>query len=539
MDNNASKYDESYYRTHLGENYERNNGWEEIFNKQASDIIKQLNPKTVLDVGCAIGYLVESFRDRGVSAEGIDISDYALSMVRDDIKPYCMKQSVTDNITKKYDLITCIEVLEHLPAGDIAFAIENICNSTNMVIFSSTPFDYNEETHISVHNPEFWAEQFAYNGFFHDVKFDCSFISVQAMLFRRVEKNKIDLIRDYETILFQKHQENVAIRHNLKISKENVEIYKDAYQKHVDMINEELNPKIMELTREINDLSVRKDEEYSKELKEQEEVYVYKLKEQEETYTNKIKEQEEACANKIKEQEEIFANKIKEQEESFESKIKKQEEVCANKIKEQEEVFANKIKEQEEACANKTKEQEETFERIRIKERKLYNESYYDEVKKRQFYEDKYYLFQEEHKALSIYMTENGQMKRTLSLLRETSRNRTISFKSFFRERIRRKKENRYLLKKNRDFWKPVFDVDYYYQQYPDLQKAYGKNDIQLLRHFICYGMDEGRVANDKFDIYVYMTYNPDIVELLRYDIKAYYLHYIMQGLKEGRRASQ
>lgn len=484
MDNNASKYDESYYRTHLGENYERNNGWEEIFNKQASDIIKQLNPKTVLDVGCAIGYLVESFRDRGVSAEGIDISDYALSMVRDDIKPYCMKQSVTDNITKKYDLITCIEVLEHLPAGDIAFAIENICNSTNMVIFSSTPFDYNEETHISVHNPEFWAEQFAYNGFFHDVKFDCSFISVQAMLFRRVEKNKIDLIRDYETILFQKHQENVAIRHNLKISKENVEIYKDAYQKHVDMINEELNPKIMELTREINDLSVRKDEEYSKELKEQEEVYVYKLKEQEETYTNKIKEQEEACANK-------------------------------------------------------TKEQEETFERIRIKERKLYNESYYDEVKKRQFYEDKYYLFQEEHKALSIYMTENGQMKRTLSLLRETSRNRTISFKSFFRERIRRKKENRYLLKKNRDFWKPVFDVDYYYQQYPDLQKAYGKNDIQLLRHFICYGMDEGRVANDKFDIYVYMTYNPDIVELLRYDIKAYYLHYIMQGLKEGRRASQ
>ena len=63
-------------------------------------------------------YLVAALRDRGVEAYGVDISEYAISKVREDIKPYCCVGSLTESLPKQlpetYDLVVTIEVLEHL-----------------------------------------------------------------------------------------------------------------------------------------------------------------------------------------------------------------------------------------------------------------------------------------------------------------------------------------------------------------------------------------------------------------------------------------
>ena len=133
MSYNSTAYNEDYYKSHCGECYERGHGWEEIFARQAEIIMRDFQPKTTLDVGCAAGYLVEGLRDRGVDAYGIDVSDYALSTVREDIKPFCHKQSATEPIKKKYDLITCIEVLEHLESDAIREAIKNMCHLLTLV----------------------------------------------------------------------------------------------------------------------------------------------------------------------------------------------------------------------------------------------------------------------------------------------------------------------------------------------------------------------------------------------------------------------
>ena len=63
--------------------------WVKFFGNIADKIIETINPKTVLDVGCAAGYLVAALRDRGVEAYGIDVSEFAISCAREDIKPYC------------------------------------------------------------------------------------------------------------------------------------------------------------------------------------------------------------------------------------------------------------------------------------------------------------------------------------------------------------------------------------------------------------------------------------------------------------------
>ncbi|MCR5500025.1 MAG: methyltransferase domain-containing protein [Acetatifactor sp.] len=284
MDQNSNRYNAEYYSSHCGKNYERNNGWEEVFDHIAKCITSGLEIHTAMDVGCATGYLVESFHKFGVAAEGIDISEYALSCVKEEMKDFCYRQSITEPLAKKYDLISCIEVLEHLRPEEISLAIENICNATDLVIFSSTPFDYDEETHFSVHSVDYWAEQFAYQGFYHDVKFDCAFISVQAMLFRRGEKSKIDLIRDYESILFQKTQETNSMRHHRDLNHQKMvlaenrneelertlSVERKNHQEELEMIKKEqeevLRGKELEHANEMAECEKRLRDAYAKEV---------------------------------------------------------------------------------------------------------------------------------------------------------------------------------------------------------------------------------------------------------------------------------
>ena len=186
----ADQYDEEYYLHHLGPDpYDRNNASVmNLFAVVADEVIRSLHPKSVLDVGCAMGFLVEALWDRGVKAWGTDVSRYAISNVRKDIQPFCCVASATDPIDCQYDLITCIEVLEHLPPEDSEAAIENMCRATDTILFSSSPYDITEPTHINVRQPISWLELFAKTGFAPDLMYDAGFLTPQAMLLRRTSQ---------------------------------------------------------------------------------------------------------------------------------------------------------------------------------------------------------------------------------------------------------------------------------------------------------------------------------------------------------------
>ena len=179
-------YDEHYFRHYCGPiPYDRcRKEWLEFFAKIADEIVRQIRPRTVLDVGCAKGFLVEALRDRGVFAYGIDISEYAISEVREDIKPYCKVQSLLEPLEGRYDLIICIEVLEHLPKEEGRRAIANMCQHSWDIIFSSTPSDVTSETHQNVQPVEYWRQLFSEHGFVEDKSFNTSVIAPHAMRFR-------------------------------------------------------------------------------------------------------------------------------------------------------------------------------------------------------------------------------------------------------------------------------------------------------------------------------------------------------------------
>ena len=176
-------YDKDYYDYHLGSiPYDRDQPlWNAHFKTLAETIIARFQPARVMDIGCAKGFLVEHLRDSGVEAYGIDISPYAISEVRADIKPYCRVISATKPLQEQYDLITFIEVAEHLSEEEARQTIKHICLHTNKVLFSSTPDDFTEPTHINVQPPYYWLAIFAEHGFYPDINFDPDFIAPHAV----------------------------------------------------------------------------------------------------------------------------------------------------------------------------------------------------------------------------------------------------------------------------------------------------------------------------------------------------------------------
>jgi hypothetical protein len=199
----GSAFNEYYYRHCCGQPYERNETWLRFFGLVADRIVADITPRQVLDAGCARGLLVETLRDRGVDARGVDLSSFAIASVSEALRPFCAQGSIAEPFGRRFDLIVCIEVLEHMPADEADRAIANFAAHTDDVLFSSTPFDYREPTHINVRMPEDWAEAFARHGFYRDVDFDASFITKWAVRFTRRSVAAPRLVRDYERRFWQ------------------------------------------------------------------------------------------------------------------------------------------------------------------------------------------------------------------------------------------------------------------------------------------------------------------------------------------------
>lgn len=167
-------YDADYYKDGCDldgyADYGRSEKWLTFFGNAAKHINRRFRPQSVADVGCAFGLLTEALVDLGVDAYGFDVSPYAISNAREDMKDRLRVHSIFEPIplrsrNAKYDMAICIEVLEHLPPEMADKAIDNLCATSDRILFSSSPDDFDEPTHFNVLPTEQWMAKFAARGF--------------------------------------------------------------------------------------------------------------------------------------------------------------------------------------------------------------------------------------------------------------------------------------------------------------------------------------------------------------------------------------
>jgi hypothetical protein len=112
-------------------------------------------------------------------------------------------------------LITCIEVLEHLAPADAVRALANLCAASDRVLFSSSPLDYSEPTHVNVRPTEDWSVEFARHGFFRNLDVDASFVTPWAVLYERSSDATADLVRRYDRAVARLSLEVNQVRSNI------------------------------------------------------------------------------------------------------------------------------------------------------------------------------------------------------------------------------------------------------------------------------------------------------------------------------------
>jgi 2-polyprenyl-3-methyl-5-hydroxy-6-metoxy-1,4-benzoquinol methylase len=164
MNLNSDYYDEEYYEH--GKGY---HGYRDIgqFDAEALRLFQKYNPKTVLDLGCAKGFLVKSLRDIGVSAFGIDVSEYAISQAEDRVAEYLFVHDFTQEKSvefPQYDLIVSYDTFEHIPEERLT-AVKRFLKDHGTRFYIKvgtvdTPDWQHDASHITIKELDFWKEWF-------------------------------------------------------------------------------------------------------------------------------------------------------------------------------------------------------------------------------------------------------------------------------------------------------------------------------------------------------------------------------------------
>ena len=131
-----------------------------------ADYIASKGPESVLEVGCAMGYLVGRLRRKNIDAYGVDVSGYAVGKAPTDVRGFLTVGSV-DSLPfadKAIDMVVCFSTLEHIPTEKLDAAIRELRRVAEWGIVAITPGDdphFDEDiTHRTKRPLSWWRKQF-------------------------------------------------------------------------------------------------------------------------------------------------------------------------------------------------------------------------------------------------------------------------------------------------------------------------------------------------------------------------------------------
>jgi 2-polyprenyl-3-methyl-5-hydroxy-6-metoxy-1,4-benzoquinol methylase len=123
-------------------------------------------PKSILDVGCARGSWLAQWKLKGLEIYGLDGNYLDISTLL--IKPEefsALDISLPFNLKRKFDIVECLEVAEHINESSADDLIKNLVTHSDIVLFSAAQPGQGGENHVNEKPIRYWAEKFIDYGF--------------------------------------------------------------------------------------------------------------------------------------------------------------------------------------------------------------------------------------------------------------------------------------------------------------------------------------------------------------------------------------
>jgi hypothetical protein len=105
-------------------------------------IWRHFDVRKTLEVGAAMGYLVESLRELDIEAWGVDVSNYAVEHGSPAAMPYLRQNDLRDGLPfadGEYDMVIALETLEHIPPAAIPSVLRELARATNAWVVCTIP----------------------------------------------------------------------------------------------------------------------------------------------------------------------------------------------------------------------------------------------------------------------------------------------------------------------------------------------------------------------------------------------------------------
>jgi hypothetical protein len=130
-------------------------------------LFERFKPKSHLDVGCGAGCWLQASQKLGVKhilgVDGQYVPDDMMLINKDLFQPQDLEQPLA--IHGNYDLVSCLEVIEHLSEARGDALVEDLCRLGRVVLFSCAIPAQGGTNHIHEQFPSYWIPRFQKNGY--------------------------------------------------------------------------------------------------------------------------------------------------------------------------------------------------------------------------------------------------------------------------------------------------------------------------------------------------------------------------------------
>lgn len=130
------------------------------------ELIKMYNPKSVLDLGCNVGRWLHVFMQLGIdNVIGVDGDNMIPQLTIPATHFYAADLTQPISFNRRFDLVLCLEVAEHLDAKFADLIVSHCVNLSDTVFWSAASPGQGGYNHVNEQEPAYWIEKFKAHGY--------------------------------------------------------------------------------------------------------------------------------------------------------------------------------------------------------------------------------------------------------------------------------------------------------------------------------------------------------------------------------------